>query len=1068
MMVPRLIYRKNRITSIIARWAGIVFLNLIFSPYIHCQTYYFDTYSATEGASSKIYILFQDDKHYVWLGTPGGVSRFDGIDFENFTSEDGIAPQAVRTIFQDDRGIIWYGHEGGGISFYHDNEFATFNKLDTLIYSNITSIFEDSSRKLWITTEASGVFMLSKPLDESKFSFTHFIGKHNLSDRVYNYCITADSTIYLITDVGIRKYNEPKQEFEVFHPRGLTTYFTITNMFEDRSRNIWFGTYNGGLYKYDPALDTVIIFDIRDGLSSNWISVIIQDRLGSIWVGTFGGGITRIKGNELKVYNRENGLEAERIFTIIEDVEGNILIGSSHNGLAIFKGDLFENYGEKEGLKNTEVFAILQDGDKNYWIGTNNGITVFDQELKEVVAHYIYENSLGDNLGLQTGNKVRFLQRDQQNNIWIGTEDQRVLFYDTGKKVFSEASEINKWFASYDYMVSAMQIDRKNNLWIGTRDGLIKFDIDRKKIRRISNFDGLIGNDISAVYCDAENQVWIGALFKNGISRIKENGIETFPFAVAISPSCMIKDPAGKLWIGTNSRGILFFEGDTITGKLEIADGLLSNLINTLNIDHYNNIYIGTNKGLNVYDQGKGKIHTYSQKNGFIGIETNPSASYYDEDENLWFGTNKGVNKYNTRASRSEFIKPPLIYLEKMFVNQVERKMSPGLRLKFFENHIRFTYKSICLTNSDAVRYRVMMEGVDDDWLEVTDQTDITYHTLPPGKYTFKAIARNSEGLWNSEPISYSFQIQVPFYKRWYVIFIAVIAILLALIVYIKIREKNLIREKRILEGKVKERTLKLQEANEELEDKNRNITDSIRYAQRIQLAILPPEIPFDDMFVLYKPKDIVSGDFYWMTIAGKKEIIAAVDCTGHGVPGAFMSFIGYSSLNEVVKEKGITKPSEILDHLNEEVIAALNLKGEEEGIKDGMDLALISYDNTTGELEYAGAYNPLYLLRGEELTEIKANRFAIGKTTEEEKYFTNHSVEIKKGDTIYIFSDGYADQFGGEREKKFKTGQLKELLISIQNKGMDEQKEILDRTIENWRGDLEQVDDILFIGRRF
>jgi serine phosphatase RsbU (regulator of sigma subunit) len=673
---------------------------------------------------------------------------------------------------------------------------------------------------------------------------------------------------------------------------------------------------------------------------------------------------------------------------------------------------------------------------------------------------------------MQIGNKIRFLRLDQNNNIWIGTEDQRVLFYHAAKDKFTEASEINNWFTGSDFQVSAMDIDKSNQVWIGTRDGLIKYDIDKKKVQRISNIDGLLGNDISAIYCDDQNQVWVGFDLKDGICRISQGEIKTYPFVSTITPSCMVKDYEGKLWIGTKGQGILIFQGDTITGNLEIGNGLLSNLINTLNVDKNNTLYIGTNKGLNVYDQQKEKIHTYSQKNGFIGIETNPAASYIDDKENIWFGTNKGVNKFNTKALRLELAGPfevaePLIYIESMYVNQEERAIAPNIKLKFYENHIRFNYTSICLTNSDAVRYRIMLEGVDDDWQEVTTQTSSTYQALPPNKYSFKVIARNSDGIWNSEPATHSFRIMIPPYKRWYFILSTVVLILIALTLYIKIRERNLVKEKRILEGKVKERTIKLEEANEELADRNKDITDSIRYAQRIQMSILPPEIPFDNTFVLFKPKDIVSGDFYWMTSVDSKEIIAAIDCTGHGVPGAFMSFIGYSSLNEVVKEKGITKPSSILDQLNEEVVMALNLKGQE-GIKDGMDLALISYDKNTSELEYAGAYNPLYLLRSEELTEIKADRFAIGKSDETKKHFTNHSLKIEKGDTIYIFSDGYADQFGGENEKKFKTAPLKRLLISIQDKSMEEQKEILDRTIENWRGNIDQIDDILFIGRRF
>lgn len=1030
------------------------------------QTYYFDTYSATEGASSKIFVLYQDQKHYIWLGTLGGVSRFDGISFDNFTSENGLAAKAVRTIFQDSRGIMWFGHEGGGLSLYRDDEFIPFNKLDTLIYSNITAIFEDSSNQIWITTAASGVFVLKNPLDETPLEYIHFVGRHNLSDRVFNYCITADSSIYLISDVGIRKYNEAKNIFEVFHPKGLTTYFSIANMFEDRRKNLWFGTYNGGLYKYDTAMDSVIIFDIRDGLSSNWISAVIQDRNDNMWIGTWGGGVTRINDQGLKIYNAQNGLEASQIFSIIEDVEGNILIGSSHKGLAIFKGDMFENYGEKEGLRNKEVYAIIQDGNKNYWIGTNNGITVLDKDLKSVVDYYVKENSFGEKLGIQMGNKIRFLRLDKNNNIWIGTEDQRVLFYDAQTGKFKNELAVNNWFARSDYLVSAMEIDKENQLWIGTIDGLLKYDIDKNTVQRFSNSDGLIGNEISAIFYDDQNQTWVGANGKEGICKITGNEIKTYPFNVNITPSCMIKDHSGNLWIGTKGKGIKIFNHDTIIGTLGTTDGLLSNLINTLNIDKKNNLYIGTDKGLNVYNQDKKKIHTYSQKNGFIGIETNPSASFQDSEGNIWFGTNQGVNKFNTKVLRSELVQP-LIHLEKMVVNQEERRIVPDMHLKFFENHITFIYKSICLTNSDAVRYRVMLEGIDKDWHEVTTQTSSTYQALQPNKYTFKVIARNSDGIWNSEPLTYRFQILIPFYKRWYFIFITIIILFLSLIFYIKLRERNLIREKKILEGKVKERTIELQDTNEELEEKNRNITDSIRYAQRIQMSILPPEIPFNDMFVLFKPKDIVSGDFYWIIIVDNKELIAAVDCTGHGVPGAFMSFIGYSSLNEVVKEKGITKPAEILDQLNNEVVIALNLKGEE-GIKDGMDLALISYDNLTSDLEYAGAYNPLYLVRNGELNEIKADRFAIGKSSEEEKHFSNHSLKIKKGDTIYLFSDGYADQFGGEKEKKFKTAPLKRLLISIQDKSMEEQKEILDRTIEEWRGNIDQIDDILFIGRRF
>jgi serine phosphatase RsbU (regulator of sigma subunit) len=234
-------------------------------------------------------------------------------------------------------------------------------------------------------------------------------------------------------------------------------------------------------------------------------------------------------------------------------------------------------------------------------------------------------------------------------------------------------------------------------------------------------------------------------------------------------------------------------------------------------------------------------------------------------------------------------------------------------------------------------------------------------------------------------------------------------------------------------------------------------------------VAILPPEIPFPNTFILFKPKDIVSGDFYWLLEQDGREFIAAVDCTGHGVPGAFMSIIGHNMLNKVVKEFGILQPSEILKYLDREVSTTLHQQGETITVLDGMDMSMMAYRKERNLVEFAGAINPVYLVRNGELIETKGDRFAIGRADlNVTKEFTNHEVEVQKGDTFYMFSDGYADQFGGRRGKKFMIASLKELILQIQDKSMEEQRTILDGTIEKWRGNIEQIDDILVIGRRF
>lgn len=276
------------------------------------------------------------------------------------------------------------------------------------------------------------------------------------------------------------------------------------------------------------------------------------------------------------------------------------------------------------------------------------------------------------------------------------------------------------------------------------------------------------------------------------------------------------------------------------------------------------------------------------------------------------------------------------------------------------------------------------------------------------------------------------------------------------------------------LEQKVKDRTAEVVRQKEEIEVKNKHITDSIRYAKRIQNAILPPD-PYvkqllPSSFILYKPKDIVSGDFYWMTKKNNLTVYAAVDCTGHGVPGAFMSIVGNNQLNYAVDVKKARSAGSILDYLNEGVIETLREKGNDQigvsGVKDGMDLALCVIDQKNMKLQFAGANNPLCLIRNNELIQIKGDRMAIGGNLDgDTPKFKNHELDLQKGDVLYTFSDGYPDQFGGEDGRKFMLKKFRELLLKIHKNPIEEQEKLLDDIIEKWRGREEQVDDILVIG---
>jgi serine phosphatase RsbU (regulator of sigma subunit) len=267
----------------------------------------------------------------------------------------------------------------------------------------------------------------------------------------------------------------------------------------------------------------------------------------------------------------------------------------------------------------------------------------------------------------------------------------------------------------------------------------------------------------------------------------------------------------------------------------------------------------------------------------------------------------------------------------------------------------------------------------------------------------------------------------------------------------------------------------------EEVDEVNKEMTSSLRYAKRLQEALLPPKNLLDsffndDYFILYKPRDIVCGDFYWTRkinttpIDGKSKsyiLLAVADCTGHGVPGAFMSLLGSNFLHQTAVEKNINTPAEALDYLNQKIITTLNHGYGEEEIRDGMDISLIAIDIESKQLAFSGANNPIYIIRNKTLETLKPNKQAIGNMNDVILPYTNTTTQLKPDDSIYLFTDGYADQFGGPKGKKLMRKLFEETLIENSDKSMESQKLILETTFKNWKGNLEQVDDVCVVGIR-
>jgi len=419
------------------------------------------------------------------------------------------------------------------------------------------------------------------------------------------------------------------------------------------------------------------------------------------------------------------------------------------------------------------------------------------------------------------------------------------------------------------------------------------------------------------------------------------------------------------------------------------------------------------------------------------------------------------------------------------------------------------------------------MKGLDNDYTASRGkENNARYQNLPAGKYEFVYRAKGKDGIWSTAN-SFKFEIMKPFYLRWWVILLFVVAFAALIITIIKWREKQLKRRNEMLEKIVEERTSEIVQQKEAIELKNaelelqreeiltqrdaieaknatlerqkteilsqrdelevqkniamqqrdeiahheQEIMDSIYYAKRIQTAIMPTmdtiSAVLPEYFILFRPRDIVSGDFYYFKHVNHYAVMVAADCTGHGVPGAFMSMLGSAFINEIVvnNQDGVST-GHMLDLLRSSVIESLKQTGKVEEAKDGMDIAVCILDLETNHLQFSGAFNPMFLVRNGVLEEYRADRMPVGIFDLGNVGFTTNNVDAQSGDIVYIFSDGYASQFGGKNGKKFMSSRFKKLLEEVSTEPMDKQKQLLDDKIDSWMGtEYNQVDDILVIG---
>jgi len=1077
------------------------------------------------GASEQNWSIVQDHRGVMYFGnTDNGVIEYDGVHWRKIPIDNN---SIVRSLAIDKDGVIYVGAQGefgylkpniSGRLIYQtlkneldtsEFEFSDVWKIHTsdkgIFFCTTSKIFQYNYDTIEIINLKHGAFF-SFYVNDVFYSGHYINGLEEFSDTTFKHVkgggFFSKKGIYTINSIG-----ENNLLIGTF-PNGLYTYaisngnvienFANTpaneylknnqlyNSFKINNNHYAFSTLEDGVIIMDSVGDIVNIFSKEQGVQNETVINVYSSKRNyetPLWL-ALNNGIGKVEINSpIRKFNELQGLNGS-VYDIIR-FKDRLYIATS---LGVYYLDFDDNnypvFKKIEGIDDqtwsivkyrlpdlnkeillagtiTGMYAIYENGKSEYidpfirkkeeadlkgyitkihvskfdnhtiYIGKVNGLTLIEN---------IDGNWKRKNINLDITDEIRKIEEDSVGNIWLGTYNNGIVkLQKTGNDyIITHYDEKNGLPDKRDIEISNV----RNELIFGTSKGEYIFNDDSNIFILDGRFQNETAYGVFRLVQKNDSSLWISAFHND------------------------------KRWI---ERGIL--KNESIVMNQKPFKRLPNEQVDVIYHDIDGITWLGSASGIYSFNSN-------FEKNYNENYQTLIRKVFSFNDSALFYGTNFRNNngKLIVDLNQPEELIPILIYAY---------------------NSLTFEFAAPFFEEEKEIEFSYLLEGYKDAWSKWNTEPKAVFTNLREGKYNFKVKAKNIYGI-ESETASYQFTILPPWYRTLLAYFVYAIFILIAMIVVVKLYTRKLRLEKIKLEGIVQERTAEircqkdaieqkneilkeqkeeieaqadslkeanivLQEQKEEITHQKEEITSSIVYAKRIQRAIVPTEEMAETLlknyFLLWRPRDIVSGDFWWLGEKDGLVIVAAADCTGHGVPGAFMSMLGISFLNEIINQQKETQSHEILNQLRTKVKTTLGQTGKEGEAKDGMDIALMVIDFNQMTLQFSGAYNPLYLVRNGEVEVIKADKNPIGIYIKEKETFTQNIVPVQTGDTLYIFSDGYIDQFGGPHQMKFTSNRFRDLLLTIQDKPMAEQKEILNTTIDEWRAGYEQIDDILVLG---
>lgn len=1031
---------------------------------LHSQDFHFNNYSTEDGLSDRfIYTINQDNLGYLWLGTGSGLSRFDGFEFRTDFLPDSLSESFFNCSLKDSLGSLWFGSNDGLVIQYDGHNFINYNLRD---YTSgaITGLIEGQDRTILVSTQNGGLIKID-PANPQDMIY------HKLeTGLIFSIGKDPGGRLMVGTNEGLMLFSFPKgnqapQLISKIDQIPSTRINLIYNA--PLSGKLYVGTEDKGLYllKPDTQTDHFKAFSLTQniGLKRPNIRSVIENKLGELWISTFRSGLVKLylddrqeKVLDFQMFNTQNGMTSNATQVVFEDFEHNIWVGTAGDGLLMLMNEALTFLSMDKEMPGNSISSIVSD-ELNYYFAGEKGIVVFDKRSMQKVKSY------GKNSGLPADQITSLALVGKK--LWIGTKKSGLYFLSLS------SGKANPFFVSNDDNEKSINniISEGDNLWISTKNGIFLIDIISGTRKHISTSEGLPHNNISHLYMDKDKNLWISTLsdvlyYLSG-TKVVQSKFKSAGVRIDFRQITMAGD--GDVWAATYGNGVLHFSSDTVL-NVTMAIGLKSNYCYSIFNDNQNRMWVGHRQGYSRISEEDKIISTYGPEYGILG-DANPNSGMVEKNARVLLGTTQGVAIYDYRMDK-ETSQPPKVSITSIQFNEKEIPFSNEIVMPYASYELKIDFVGISYSKPEKVLYKYKLENYDSDWSTYTAVSEVIYNRLDDGEYKFLLYAFNADFQTSEEAFSFSIIVKKPIWKTWWFYALLSIALVLTLIGIIKFRERKHKKFQAFLKKELDERTREVVEQKDEIELKNREITDSINYAQRIQASILPPvqklKDSFPGSFVFYQPRDIVSGDFYWWDrVDDDHFLIVCADSTGHGVPGAFMSMIGSTLIKDIVARNANIKPSDLLSRLDKEITASLNQNLEVHASNDGMDIIVCEFNTKTNYLRFSSAMRPIILFHKGEQYYIRGNRSSIGGDAITGKVFEDQEYQLVKGDVVYLFSDGYPDQFGGPIGKKLKMVRLKNLLDDIHEKDMDEQYKHIKQNFESWKGELDQVDDVLFMG---